>query len=182
MATRTVEQLAGIELSGERVDAIRCYLTGPKRSNGEFTVRRIMINDKHGISRRVYNAKVNIYRQNAEPILLGIEDRVLDPSSMPADGARAAAARPRLTRSSRRVRATASTPQRFRRFSVVRERPAGIAGWPALALRPREAQLVMPDRDQVAVAKLVLAHPAAVHETAVGAARGRSAATRPASP
>jgi hypothetical protein len=86
MATRTVEQLAGIELSGERVDAIRCYLTGSRLNNGEFTVRRIVINDKHGISRRVYNAKVNIYRHNAEPILLGIEDRVLDPSSMPADG------------------------------------------------------------------------------------------------
>ncbi len=86
MATRTVEQLAGLELSGERVDAIRCYLTGTRLGNGEFTVRRIIINDKHGISRRVYNAKVNIYRQNAEPILLGIEDRVLDPSTMPAEG------------------------------------------------------------------------------------------------
>jgi DNA-binding transcriptional regulator YdaS (Cro superfamily) len=85
MATRTVGQLAGIELSGERVDAIRCYLTGPRLTNGEFTVRRIVINDKHGISRRVYNAKVNIYRQNAEPILLGIEDRVLDPSAL-SDG------------------------------------------------------------------------------------------------
>jgi hypothetical protein len=86
MATRTVGQLAGLVLSGERVDAIRCYLTGTRLDNGEFTVRRIIINDKHGISRRVYNAKVNIYRQNAEPILLGIEDRVLDPSSMPAEG------------------------------------------------------------------------------------------------
>jgi hypothetical protein len=79
MATRTIGQLAGIELSGERVDAIRCYLTGPKLDNGEFTVRRLVISDKHGISRRVYNAKVNIYRHNAEPILLGIEDRVLHP-------------------------------------------------------------------------------------------------------
>jgi hypothetical protein len=87
MATRTVGQLAGIELSGERVDAIRCYLTGPKLTNGEFTVRHIVINDKHGISRRVYNAKVNIYRHNAEPILLGIEDRVLDPDTLPGDGA-----------------------------------------------------------------------------------------------
>jgi len=78
LATRNVEQLAGIELSGERVDAIRCYLTGTKLSNGEFSVRRITINDKHGISRRAYNAKVNIYRHNAEPILLGIEDRVLE--------------------------------------------------------------------------------------------------------
>jgi hypothetical protein len=85
MATRTVGQLAGIELSGERVDAIRSYLTGPKLDNGEFTVRRLVISDKHGISRRVYNAKVNIYRHNAEPILLGIEDRVLDPV-VPAPG------------------------------------------------------------------------------------------------
>jgi hypothetical protein len=78
MATRSIGQLAGIELSGERVDAIRSYLTGPRLTNGEFTVRRLVINDKHGISRRVYNAKVNIYRHNADPILLGIEDRVLD--------------------------------------------------------------------------------------------------------
>jgi hypothetical protein len=87
VATRTVGQLAGIELSGERVDAIRCYLTGPRQPNGEFTVRHIVIHDKHGISRRAYNAKVNIYRHNAEPILLGIEDRVLDPAVMaPAGG------------------------------------------------------------------------------------------------
>jgi hypothetical protein len=84
LATRTAGQLAGIELSGERVDAIRCYLTGTLLQNGEFTVRRLTINDKHGISRRVFNAKVNIYRHNADAILLGIEDRVLDPSSMPA--------------------------------------------------------------------------------------------------
>jgi hypothetical protein len=79
LAMRNVERLAGIELSGERVDAIRCYLTGTKLPNGEFSVRRITINDKHGIARRVYNAKVNIYRANAEPILLGIEDRTLEP-------------------------------------------------------------------------------------------------------
>jgi hypothetical protein len=86
IATRTIGQLAGIELSGERVDAIRCYLTGPKLDNGEFTVRRLVISDKHGISRRVYNAKVNIYRHNAEPILLGIEDRVLEPVVPPPGG------------------------------------------------------------------------------------------------
>ncbi len=86
LAARNVEQLAGIELSGERVDAIRCYLTGTKQSNGEFSVRRITINDKHGISRRVYNAKVNIYRHNTEPILLGIEDRLLEGSAVPPAG------------------------------------------------------------------------------------------------
>ena len=82
-ATRSVEQLEGLELSGERVDAIKSYLTGTRLNNGEFTIRRIVIHDKHGISRRVYNAKVNIYRHNAEPILLGVEDRVLDPAGLP---------------------------------------------------------------------------------------------------
>jgi hypothetical protein len=86
LAMRNVERLAGIELSGERVDAIRCYLTGTKLPNGEFSVRRITINDKHGMARRVYNAKVNIYRANAEPILLGIEDRSLDPRGAAEDG------------------------------------------------------------------------------------------------
>ena len=82
-ATRSVEQLEGLELSGEKVDAIKSYLTGTRLNNGEFTIRRIVIHDKHGISRRAYNAKVNIYRHNAEPILLGVEDRVLDPVGLP---------------------------------------------------------------------------------------------------
>ncbi len=86
LAMRNVEQLAGIELSGERVDAIRCYLTGTKLANGEFTVRRMTVNDKHGMTRRVYNAKVNIYRHNAEPILLGIEDRALTSEGLPGYG------------------------------------------------------------------------------------------------
>jgi hypothetical protein len=86
LAMRNVEQLAGLELSGERVDAIRCYLTGTKLPNGQFTVRRITVNDKHGVARRVYNAKVDIYRHNAEPILLGIEDRALGADGMPGFG------------------------------------------------------------------------------------------------
>jgi hypothetical protein len=40
-------------------------------------VRRLITRDKHGIARSVYNAKANIYRQNAAPILLGIEDHVV---------------------------------------------------------------------------------------------------------
>ncbi len=87
IAMRHVEQLEGLDLSGERVDAIRCYLTGSKLPNGEFSVRRISVSDKHGIARRVYNAKVNIYRSNAEPILLGIEDRSLGPEGVLTGGA-----------------------------------------------------------------------------------------------
>jgi hypothetical protein len=76
-AARTVAQLTGIELSGERVELIKCYLTGTRLENGRFTVRRLITRDKHGIARNVYNAKANIYRRNAAPILLGIEDHVV---------------------------------------------------------------------------------------------------------
>ncbi len=76
-ATDSLHQLKGLELSGERIELIKTYLTGSRQHNGEFTVRRITVDDKHGISRQVYNAKANIYRRNADPILLGIEDRLL---------------------------------------------------------------------------------------------------------
>jgi hypothetical protein len=71
-------KLSGLELSGERVSAIKCYLTGEKQANGAFDIRRLRIRDKHGLERTAYNAKINIYRDAAEPILLGIEDRKLN--------------------------------------------------------------------------------------------------------
>lgn len=76
-ATHSLDQLNGLELSGEKVESIKCYLTGTRLKTGDFSIRRITISDKHGISRNVFNAKVNIYRQQADPILLGIEDRSL---------------------------------------------------------------------------------------------------------
>ena len=82
-ATQSLAQLTGLELAGESIESIKCYLTGTRLNTGEFTVRRITINDKHGMSRNVFNAKVNIYRQDAEPILLGIEDKVLGSGSAP---------------------------------------------------------------------------------------------------
>src|SRR5690606_37835138 len=84
-ATGALTQLRGMELSGERVDSIKSYLTGTRLQNGRFTVRRITVNDKHGISRQVFNAKANIYRRNAAPILLGIEDRLISTSNMLTD-------------------------------------------------------------------------------------------------
>jgi hypothetical protein len=77
-ATAGLELLTGLELAGEKIAQIKSYLTGARLRDGRFTVRRITIRDKHGISRNVFNGKANIYRQHAEPILLGIEDRLLD--------------------------------------------------------------------------------------------------------
>ena len=77
-AQGNLAKLSGLELSGERVTAIKCYLTGERQGDtGEFDIRRLKITDKHGLERTAYNAKVNIYRDTAEPILLGIEDRKL---------------------------------------------------------------------------------------------------------
>ena len=76
-AQRNLSKLSGLELSGERVTAIKCYLTGEKLESGEFNIRRLNIRDKHGLTRTAYNAKINIYRDTAQPILLGIEDRQL---------------------------------------------------------------------------------------------------------
>lgn len=72
-----LEKLSGLVLSGEKVSGIKCYLTGERLESGEFNVRKLEIKDKHGLSRIAYNAKVNIYREHAHPILLGIEDRKL---------------------------------------------------------------------------------------------------------
>jgi len=83
-AQGNLAQLSGLELSGERVSAIKCYLTGQQLASGEFNIRRLKIRDKHGLERNAYNAKVNIYRDSADPILLGIEDKKLSPPGLTA--------------------------------------------------------------------------------------------------
>jgi len=76
-AQGNLARLSGMELSGERVTAIKCYLTGEDMGDGQFNIRRLTIKDKHGLSRVAFNAKVNIYREAAQPILLGIQDKKL---------------------------------------------------------------------------------------------------------
>lgn len=77
LAQRDLGRLSGLELSGEAIESIRCYLTGRARADGTFSIRKLAISDKHGLTHNVFNAKVNIYRRAAGPILLGIEDRHL---------------------------------------------------------------------------------------------------------
>jgi len=76
-AQGNLSQLSGMELSGDRVTAIKCYLTGENMGGGQFNIRRLTIKDKHGLSRVAFNAKVNIYREGTQPILLGIQDKKL---------------------------------------------------------------------------------------------------------
>ena len=82
-AQGNLSQLSGMVLSGDKVTAIKCYLTGEQIGAGEFNIRRLTIKDKHGLSRVAFNAKVNIYREAEQPILLGIQDKKL-PLGRPA--------------------------------------------------------------------------------------------------
>jgi len=71
-AQKSLSDLKGLELSGDRITSIKCYLTGDHNDSGGFDIAKYLITDKHGFSRYVYNAKDNIYRDNAAPIFLGI--------------------------------------------------------------------------------------------------------------
>lgn len=69
----TLDQLNGLDISGGRIETIRCYLTGRSLGGGRYMVNRYHLKDKHGTNRTVYNAKINIHRDKAEPIFLGIQ-------------------------------------------------------------------------------------------------------------
>ncbi|MBI3045648.1 MAG: hypothetical protein HYY78_22805 [Betaproteobacteria bacterium] len=73
----SLDQLHGLEVAGDRIGQIRCYLTGQRVSGERYPVNRYHIRDKHGTERTVYNAKINIHRENAEPIFLGVRSEEL---------------------------------------------------------------------------------------------------------
>lgn len=82
----TLSDLNGIELAGEQIESIKCYLTGEQSQDGEFSIKKYMVTDKHGLTRQAYNAKINIYRDNAEPIFLGVQDSELGAFAPVVDG------------------------------------------------------------------------------------------------
>ncbi len=73
----SLTDLRGIKLSGDEVSDIKCYLTGESFADGGFLVSRYRLTDKHGYTRDIFNAKINIYRREGEPIYLGIQDHDL---------------------------------------------------------------------------------------------------------
>jgi len=67
-------KLHGLTLAGECIEGIKCYLTGEAESDGLFGVTRYVVGDKHGLYRPAYNAKINIYRSQGEPVFLGLQE------------------------------------------------------------------------------------------------------------
>ncbi|MEC8774437.1 MAG: hypothetical protein VXX79_06275, partial [Pseudomonadota bacterium] len=49
--------------------------TGQRNMDGGFSIKRYFLHDKHGLTRHIYNAEVNNYRQQAGPIYLGVQDK-----------------------------------------------------------------------------------------------------------
>jgi hypothetical protein len=83
----SLDQLHGLEISGGRIESIRCYLTGVPARDGGFCVNRYGLIDKHGSVRSAYNAKINIHRLAADPIFLGL--RTADLRAFPVAGVEA---------------------------------------------------------------------------------------------
>jgi hypothetical protein len=77
-AQTNLSHLNGLELSGDAIESIKCYLTGKAQKDGQFSIRRLTVEDKHGMSHSVFNAKINIHRKLADPIYLGIEDKMFN--------------------------------------------------------------------------------------------------------
>lgn len=79
----TLGQLEGLAVAGDGIGEIRCYLTGETAPGGGFRVERYSIRDKHGMTRAVYNAKINIHLEQGQPIFLGIQNGDLHAGDAP---------------------------------------------------------------------------------------------------
>ena len=72
---QSLSNLQGLILSGNEINSIQCYLTGQRSTDGGFGIKRHLLHNKHVLIRHIYNAKVNIYRQQAGPRYLGVQDK-----------------------------------------------------------------------------------------------------------
>lgn len=73
-AQKNLSSLEGLNLSGEGIDSLTSYLTGEPDADGQFSIKKYKITDKHGLTRDAFNAKLNIYRREADPIFLGLRN------------------------------------------------------------------------------------------------------------
>jgi class 3 adenylate cyclase len=72
---RSLDQLKGLAIADDRLSSVSCYLTGSRSGDGRFAIERFPIEDKHGATRLVYNAKVNIHCEHAAPLFLGLQHK-----------------------------------------------------------------------------------------------------------
>ncbi len=73
-ADSALDNLLGIQLSGEEIQQMKCLLSTRSDDSGNPQVRRYQITDKHSISRYAYNLEVSIEASNKQQLRLGLED------------------------------------------------------------------------------------------------------------
>ncbi|MBT3927667.1 MAG: adenylate/guanylate cyclase domain-containing protein [Rhodospirillaceae bacterium] len=73
-AAAILEGFTDIEMGELTISRISTYLTGEQKDDGSYAVRELNITDKHGMNHTAYNAKVNIFLSDDEPIFLGLQD------------------------------------------------------------------------------------------------------------
>jgi hypothetical protein len=82
---QSLQQLRGLAVANHRIADIRCYVTGHGRPDGGFEAASFLVEDKHGRTRPVFNAKINIHVEDDEPIFLGLQHRALADEGQGAD-------------------------------------------------------------------------------------------------
>lgn len=70
--SRRSDFLNGLEVAGDYLEFIHCYLSGETGACAGQSVKRFRITDKHGLSRSVYNLKINIRTTMGRSLILGV--------------------------------------------------------------------------------------------------------------
>lgn len=73
--SRRSDFLNGLEVAGEHLEFIHCYLSGETGACAGQSVRRFRITDKHGLCRDVYNLRINIRTSIGRSLILGTTAR-----------------------------------------------------------------------------------------------------------
>jgi hypothetical protein len=74
---QSLGQLTGLRIASNEIDTIQCYLTGNKIDDGNYDVSEYTLVDKHDMSHKVFNAKLNLHLKNATSVFLGLQSQTV---------------------------------------------------------------------------------------------------------
>lgn len=78
LAQREIDGLGDVLLEGEKVSALKCYLTGRSIGGGAFNILQYRTADGLGQQHLLFNLKLNIHRPTADPLYIGVQHTDLE--------------------------------------------------------------------------------------------------------
>ena len=78
MGQLSMENLVGFPLPGGKITGAQAYLTGSRNSDSQFTIKKYLVVDKHGMKHQCYNAMFNLEISSGEVIHIGLEDESIE--------------------------------------------------------------------------------------------------------